>query len=101
MPETIETMRQALVSGVASTRASLPGHEGNRTCSTLSPREVEVLELVGLGLSNAEIADCLFISPLTARVYLKRLHDKCGVEGRARLAVVSSIIFQGGKSCTD
>jgi DNA-binding CsgD family transcriptional regulator len=56
---------------------------------TLTPAEFKVFRLLGLGLSNQEIADCLFISPLTVRTHVKRLHAKCDVKGRARLALTA------------
>ncbi len=49
----------------------------------LSARETEVLQLVGEGLTNAEIAQRLFISESTARTYLRRLLDKLQMRNRA------------------
>ena len=51
----------------------------------LTPREVEVLKLASLGLSNVDIAQKLFISPLTAKTHVARLFDKLGVASRAAL----------------
>ncbi len=42
----------------------------------LSSREVEVLQLLGQGLTNTQIASQLFISESTVRTYLRRLMDK-------------------------
>ncbi len=56
---------------------------------TLSPAEFKVFRLLGLGLTNQEIADSLFISPLTVRTHVKRLHAKCGIKGRAKLALTA------------
>jgi two-component system NarL family response regulator len=49
----------------------------------LSAREMEVLQLVGEGLSNTRIADRLFISESTVRTYLRRLLDKLHLSHRA------------------
>ena len=49
----------------------------------LSDRETEVLQLLGGGLTNTEIADRLFISESTARTYLRRLLDKLHLRNRA------------------
>ena len=76
-------------------QASLPSAEKPRNCSTLSPAEVEILRLVGLGLTNQEIADAAFISLLTVRTHLKRIYSKCAIEGRARLAIAAFTIFGG------
>ena len=49
----------------------------------LTPRELDVLLLVAQGLSNAEIADRLCISPLTVRTHVGRVLTKMGVRNRA------------------
>jgi DNA-binding CsgD family transcriptional regulator len=49
----------------------------------LTPREVEILRLLPQGLTNAEMADALFVSPRTVQTHLTHLYGKLGVEGRA------------------
>jgi DNA-binding CsgD family transcriptional regulator len=49
----------------------------------LTPREVEVLRLLPQGLSNAEIAAVLFVSPRTVQTHLANVYAKLGVGGRA------------------
>jgi RNA polymerase sigma factor (sigma-70 family) len=56
---------------------------------TLTPAEFKVFRLLGLGLTNQEIADSLYISPLTVRTHVKRLHAKCDIKGRAKLALTA------------
>ncbi|RKQ92118.1 LuxR family two component transcriptional regulator [Solirubrobacter pauli] len=55
----------------------------------LTPREREVLALVGRGLSNAEIADTLVLSPLTAKTHVARLFQKLDARDRAQLVVLA------------
>jgi DNA-binding NarL/FixJ family response regulator len=55
----------------------------------LTPREREVLVLVGQGLSNAEIAETLVLSPLTAKTHVARLFMKLGARDRAQLVVLA------------
>lgn len=53
----------------------------------LSGREVEVLELVGSGLTNRAIADRLTLSPHTVARHLANARDKLGAVNRADAAV--------------
>jgi len=50
----------------------------------LSAREIEVLELVGEGLTNRQIAERLIIAESTVKTYLQRLLDKLHLENRAQ-----------------
>lgn len=56
---------------------------------TLTQAEFKVFRLLGFGLSNEEVARALFISPLTVRTHVKRIHSKCDIKGRAKLALVA------------
>jgi non-specific serine/threonine protein kinase len=49
----------------------------------LTEREVEVLRLVATGLSNAEVAERLAISPRTVGTHLQRIYGKLGVTTRS------------------
>jgi DNA-binding NarL/FixJ family response regulator len=57
--------------------------------SALTEREREILRLVAAGLSNAEIADRLVISPLTAKTHVGRVLAKLGKHDRAQLVVLA------------
>ena len=48
----------------------------------LTEREHEILELVGAGLTNAEIAERLWISPGTVKKHLDNIYAKLGVANR-------------------
>ncbi len=52
----------------------------------LTGREQEVLNLVGDGLSNSDIARRLFISPKTASVHISNILSKLGVSSRSQAA---------------
>ena len=55
----------------------------------LTPREHEVLELVAAGLTNAEIAKTLQLSPLTAKTHVSRILMKLGARDRVQLVVMA------------
>jgi len=57
--------------------------------SALTPREREVVALVGEGLSNDEIAARLFLSPATAKTHVSRAMLKVGSRDRAQLVVLA------------
>jgi DNA-binding NarL/FixJ family response regulator len=57
--------------------------------AALTEREREVLEQVGRGLTNDEIARELYLSPATARTYVSRLLTKLDARDRAALVVLA------------
>ena len=62
------------------------GRAGPRDHGVLSRREVEVLRLVGDGLTNPEIAARLYISPKTAEHHVGRIYGKLHLRTRTELA---------------
>jgi DNA-binding CsgD family transcriptional regulator/tetratricopeptide (TPR) repeat protein len=55
----------------------------------LTVREQEVLALVALGRTNAQIAETLFISPKTATVHVSNILGKLGVRNRVEAATIA------------
>ncbi|MEV6792932.1 response regulator transcription factor [Streptomyces sp. NPDC051320] len=55
----------------------------------LTEREREVMALVGIGLSNDDIARRLVVSPLTAKTHVSRAMVKLGARDRAQLVVLA------------
>jgi DNA-binding NarL/FixJ family response regulator len=69
------------------------------TLHELTERELEIMRLVAEGLSNAEIAGRLVISPLTAKTHVSNVLRKVGCRDRAALVALayeSRLITPGG-----
>jgi DNA-binding NarL/FixJ family response regulator len=65
-----------------------PGRK-HRELTGITDREREVLKLVGLGMSNAEIAATLYITPGTAKAHVARLLAKLGARDRVQLVITA------------
>ena len=52
----------------------------------ITPRELEILELIAKGMSNREIAEKLFVSENTVKTHSSRLFDKLGAKRRTQAA---------------
>jgi DNA-binding NarL/FixJ family response regulator len=59
----------------------------------LSARELEVLGLVAQGSTNREIADALYLSPLTVKTHVSRILTKLRARDRVQLVVIA---YQAG-----
>jgi DNA-binding NarL/FixJ family response regulator len=81
--------RRLIEAFVEQERAAPPAVGEGDALEELTPREREVLALVGRGLSNAEIADELVLSPLTAKTHVARLFSKLDARDRAQLVVIA------------
>jgi two-component system nitrate/nitrite response regulator NarL len=57
--------------------------------SSLTRRELEMLELLADGLSNADIAGRLFVSPETVKAHLRNMFGKLGVSDRTAAVAVA------------
>lgn len=56
--------------------------------ATLSPRELEVLEMAARGLTNAQIARSLFVTVHAVKFHLAGIYRKLGVGNRTEAAVM-------------
>uniref|UniRef100_A0A7C1K037 Response regulator transcription factor n=1 Tax=Caldilinea aerophila TaxID=133453 RepID=A0A7C1K037_9CHLR len=83
--QTIEAIRQVAQGRLVFPRAAQRWMMGGRrldATSELSQREIEVLEKLAQGFTNAEIAAALSVSENTIRFHLKNIYEKLGVTNR-------------------
>ena len=73
--------------------ASGTGSSGDRLQRVLTERELEVLKMVARGMSNAEIAEELTISPATAKTHVAHLLTKLDARDRIQLVIIA---YQSG-----
>jgi DNA-binding NarL/FixJ family response regulator len=75
--------------GEFAARSKAPAASAGPSLDVLTEREREVLTLVGMGLSNDEIARRLVVSPLTAKTHVSRTMVKLAARDRAQLVVLA------------
>jgi DNA-binding NarL/FixJ family response regulator len=71
----------------AFVRSSVARPEHTRVLEELTPRELEVLELLARGRSNAEIAEALVVSEGTVKTHVGHLLTKLGVRDRVQAVI--------------
>jgi DNA-binding NarL/FixJ family response regulator len=77
--------------GAAAAAAPAPGGALAARFPSLTPREAEVLALIGEGWSNPEIASSLFVSLPTVKTHINSIFAKLAVRDRAQaIALVRS-----------
>jgi DNA-binding NarL/FixJ family response regulator len=74
-------------------QASEAGSACDRLQRVLTEREFEVLQMVARGMSNAEIAEELTISPATAKTHVAHLLTKLDARDRIQLVIIA---YQSG-----
>jgi DNA-binding NarL/FixJ family response regulator len=77
-----------LMSTLRGDDGSAPPHE--QGLGSLSPRERDILELIGEGLTNRQIGKRLYLSEKTVKNNVSRLLTKLGVERRVQAAVIAA-----------
>lgn len=79
---------RSLVARFLATPHDAPPHDPKQFAG-LTPRELEMVALVATGLSNQEIAERMYVSPLTVRAHVQRAMTKLQARDRAQLVVIA------------
>ncbi len=80
-----QVARAAVLSAPVNLESVLPESE-----ETLTPREADIVRLVGTGLGNKEIASRLGVAVTTVRTHLSSVYDKLRPASRVELALYAS-----------
>jgi DNA-binding CsgD family transcriptional regulator len=67
----------------ASAQPFIP-NDKKREDLTITPRELEILQLIAQGMSNREIAEKLYVSENTVKTHSSRVFDKLGAKRRTQ-----------------
>ncbi|HEY9660764.1 MAG TPA: response regulator transcription factor, partial [Allocoleopsis sp.] len=87
-------MEKLMANTPAQPAAALPN---SVDLSQLTPREREVLQLIGKGLTNRDIAEQLYISEGTVKTHVNRLLNRLDLRNRSQLAIYAHAGFTGDR----
>ncbi|MET9450455.1 response regulator transcription factor [Streptomyces cinerochromogenes] len=90
-PATTARLMRSLRADPAASVPSVPPE-----VAALSPRERDILALIGEGLTNREIGRRLYLSEKTVKNHISRMLAKLGVQRRVQAAVLASHLDQRG-----
>ena len=77
------------VVGMVATSGQPKRQEAQKAVAGLTEREVEVLALLGQGMSNADVGAKLHMSEATVKTYVSRLLAKLGLTNRVQAALLA------------
>lgn len=88
-PEVTRRVIEQMAGPAAPTPDASPEGRRDPRVEDLTPRELEVLVLVGRGLSNAEVASRLFVGEATVKTHLSNVFAKLHLRDRVQAVVLA------------
>ena len=97
-PRATQALLSSIAAGTTTTEASAPP-QPSKLLDVLTERERQVVALAAQGLSNDQIAEQLYLSPLTVKTHANRAMMKLHVHDRAQLVALAyrtGLVVPGG-----
>jgi len=87
-------LMEKLLISTTDSNTSPKGDSPSRDLTLLTPREQEVLRLIGDGSTNREIAEKLYIAEGTVKTHVTHLFDRLNLRNRSQLAIFANLAFK-------
>ncbi|MGN0095420.1 MAG: response regulator [Corynebacterium sp.] len=81
------TVTRRLIADAVARSPRTPPRRASTDIASLTPRELETVEQIATGRSNAEIATALFISEETVKTHVRKVLQKLQLRDRAQVVV--------------
>jgi DNA-binding NarL/FixJ family response regulator len=81
---------KVMSAAIADRLVGMISNQPKQSYDGLTPREVEILKLVAIGLANKQIAYRLQVSEKTVRNHISNIYEKLGIQGRSHAVIYAA-----------
>lgn len=89
-----DELRKKTVGNVANNKSGTETEQSK--LAELTPREIEVFNLIGTGCTNREIAKELYIVEGTVKTHVTNIFNRLGLSNRSQIAIYANSVKQNG-----